>query len=227
MALQARHGTPRETPGEDDSAPQNDSRPSEVEALSLAIEARRLDLTARAETRESRREARRAEAAAARRAARSRRARAHRAMVAGLAGLLVFAAVAGSIWLGRAAAVSLPTFSGAVKAPGPTFSGAVKAPGPTFSDAVEAPGERPATRTASPAGLTTGERRQVEALLKAAGFDAGPVDGRIDPRTRQAIRTYDRFQGKEGRRQGEVTRDLLESLRDVTAMMGVAPKAQP
>jgi len=67
--------------------------------------------------------------------------------------------------------------------------------------------------------LSTGELQTVERLLARLDFRVGAIDGRIDPRTRAAIRRYRRYQGLPTQ-QGRPTPRLLANLRDVAALTG-------
>jgi peptidoglycan hydrolase-like protein with peptidoglycan-binding domain len=59
--------------------------------------------------------------------------------------------------------------------------------------------------------LTPEERRELQTLLTARGFDTGGVDGRIGPRTRAALRLYQRSIGVPP--DGFPTAGLLARLR--------------
>ena len=59
--------------------------------------------------------------------------------------------------------------------------------------------------------LFRAERRALQAALNAAGFNAGPVDGKIGPGTRRAIRAYQRAAGLP--QDGWASLSLLERLR--------------
>ena len=49
----------------------------------------------------------------------------------------------------------------------------------------------PAAKAAvSGAGATASHVREVQEALAAAGYDPGPIDGSIGPRTKAALRTY-------------------------------------
>jgi peptidoglycan hydrolase-like protein with peptidoglycan-binding domain len=68
----------------------------------------------------------------------------------------------------------------------------------------------------------------VQRLIRAEGYDPGTIDGTVGPRTRQAIRAYQRNGGL--RPTGEIDRDLLTKLnladrtvRVVGPLSGVAP----
>ncbi|NKN32767.1 hypothetical protein HF203_05985 [Marichromatium bheemlicum] len=52
--------------------------------------------------------------------------------------------------------------------------------------------------------------RRVQRWLVAHGFDPGPIDGLIGPRTRAAIRAFERAQGQPAR--GAIDFVLLERL---------------
>ncbi len=78
--------------------------------------------------------------------------------------------------------------------------------------------------TAAPDALTRAERRRVERLLKRLDFRVGAVDGRIDARTRAALRRYRRYQGMVAPH-GRVTPALLADLRAVAALADGAGEA--
>ncbi|WP_395543643.1 lytic murein transglycosylase [Neotabrizicola sp. sgz301269] len=59
--------------------------------------------------------------------------------------------------------------------------------------------------------LTQDERKELQALLAAAGFDAGGVDGRIGPKTIAAVKAWQKAQGLTP--DGYPSPDLLEKLR--------------
>jgi len=59
--------------------------------------------------------------------------------------------------------------------------------------------------------LTLDERRELQALLTAAGFDAGGVDGRIGPKTIAAVKAWQRARGLVP--DGYPSPDVLSALR--------------
>lgn len=68
---------------------------------------------------------------------------------------------------------------------------------------------------AAETSLTPSERREVEALLRSLDFETGPVDGRFDPATLDAVQAYKNMAGMTpaDRKVGPA---LLEDLRAVT-----------
>jgi peptidoglycan hydrolase-like protein with peptidoglycan-binding domain len=71
-----------------------------------------------------------------------------------------------------------------------------------------------AARAAAPdlgRNLTRGEMREVQTLLKAAGYDPGPADGLMGPKTRTAIASFGESHGIELTPEPQLT--LLEALR--------------
>ncbi len=83
------------------------------------------------------------------------------------------------------------------------------------------PGAAEPTATDPAGDLTRAERRRVERLLARLDFRTGPVDGRIDARTRAAIARYRRFQGAADPH-GRATPALLADLRAVAALAETA-----
>ena len=118
------------------------------------------------------------------------------------------------IWRKHAGAAVLAIAAMAAVAGSAFWAGRYLFPGPT----VERREGSTSSQKTSVRGLTMTERREVERLLAAMNFDSGPVDGRIDPRTRQAIARYWQAQGKT--RSATVTPRLLTDLRAVAALMG-------
>ncbi len=59
--------------------------------------------------------------------------------------------------------------------------------------------------------LTRGEMREVQTLLKAAGYDPGPADGLMGPKTRTAIASFGESHGVELTPEPQLK--LLEALR--------------
>jgi hypothetical protein len=59
--------------------------------------------------------------------------------------------------------------------------------------------------------LTRGEMREAQTLLKAAGYDPGPADGLIGPKTRTAIASFGEAHGVELTPEPQLK--LLEALR--------------
>jgi hypothetical protein len=101
-----------------------------------------------------------------------------------------------------------------VKPPRPVA--AAPAPKPA---AVPAPAPAPAPQivAAQPVipdltrNLTRGEMREAQTLLKAAGYDPGPADGLIGPKTRTAIASFGEAHGVELTPEPQLK--LLEALR--------------
>ena len=60
--------------------------------------------------------------------------------------------------------------------------------------------------------LTRAQIAAVQSQLAALGYEPGPVDGRLGPRTRAAIDFYQRIAGLEPT--GEITAELADSLSD-------------
>jgi hypothetical protein len=56
--------------------------------------------------------------------------------------------------------------------------------------AAEPASQPPAKAAASGAGATASHVREVQQALSAAGFDPGPIDGIMGPRTKAALRKY-------------------------------------
>lgn len=56
----------------------------------------------------------------------------------------------------------------------------------------------PAKKSYRPSIPATQEGREIQSSLNYFGFDAGPVDGQIGGRTRDAIAEYQRYMGYEG-----------------------------
>jgi len=87
---------------------------------------------------------------------------------------------------------------------------AVPAPAP-------APAPAPPITIADPAkpdlarNLTRGEMREAQTLLKAAGYDPGPADGLMGPKTRTAIASFGEAHGVEPTPEPQLK--LLEALR--------------
>jgi len=82
-------------------------------------------------------------------------------------------------------------------------------PGGTIASS-EAPGLRPAPEVPAAAP----DPRTIESLqedLRSLGYDPGPIDGKLGPRTLSAIRAYQANTG--GRADGRVTAGLVDSLR--------------
>ena len=77
---------------------------------------------------------------------------------------------------------------------------------------VNEPDQSPAT-----GGLSREELEEIEGLLGELDFEPGPVDGKIDDATRQAIRDYQAIAGTA--ETGEASRALLRELREVQAIM--------
>jgi peptidoglycan hydrolase-like protein with peptidoglycan-binding domain len=59
--------------------------------------------------------------------------------------------------------------------------------------------------------LSSSERRELQSLLAKRGFEVGPVDGKVGPRTRAALRAYQRSVGLAP--DGYANSTLLESVR--------------
>jgi Putative peptidoglycan binding domain/Sel1 repeat len=68
---------------------------------------------------------------------------------------------------------------------------------------------RPLTPTA-PSPPAASRLRQAQARLKAAGFDPGPPDGTLGPKTRDALRRYQRTKGLQAT--GELDEPTLDAL---------------
>ena len=62
-----------------------------------------------------------------------------------------------------------------------------------------------------PRNLTRGEMREAQVLLKAAGYDPGPADGLMGPKTRSAIASFGEAHGVELTPEPQLK--LLEALR--------------
>ena len=61
--------------------------------------------------------------------------------------------------------------------------------GPAWAEEPAAP--RPAVKAAAPTGRPAADHiREVQQALTVAGYDPGPIDGVMGPRTRVAIRKY-------------------------------------
>lgn len=54
-------------------------------------------------------------------------------------------------------------------------------------------------------------KRHVQAALKNAGFDPGPLDGKVGPKTEQAIREFQKSKGLI--RDGKITLEMWEELK--------------
>jgi type II secretory pathway predicted ATPase ExeA len=72
---------------------------------------------------------------------------------------------------------------------------------------------------AADASLSASERREVEALLRSLDFETGPIDGRFDPKTLDAVQTYKKMAGMTPADR-TVGPALLEDLRAVTGNLG-------
>jgi hypothetical protein len=103
-----------------------------------------------------------------------------------------------------------------VKPPRPVA--AAPAPKPaTMSAPAPAPAPAPQIAAAEPVrpdltrNLTRGEMREAQALLKAAGYDPGPADGLMGPKTRTAIASFGEAHGVELTPEPQLK--LLEALR--------------
>jgi hypothetical protein len=79
--------------------------------------------------------------------------------------------------------------------------------------------DAPAPASGRESLLSKQERATIERLLARLDFRVGAIDGRIDPRTRAAIRRYRRYQGIPVQ-QGRPTPRLLDNLRAVAALAG-------
>jgi hypothetical protein len=94
---------------------------------------------------------------------------------------------------------------------GPQAGQAARAPdAKATTDAKAATGAKHAARPAGPQS----DPETVAALqtrLKDLGYDPGPPDGQLGPRTRAAIRAYQKTEGLEA--DGQVTASLLEHIR--------------
>jgi hypothetical protein len=80
------------------------------------------------------------------------------------------------------------------------------APAPAPPIAVAEPVRPDLTRN-----LSRGEMREAQALLKAAGYDPGPADGLMGPKTRTAIASFGEAHGVELTPEPQLK--LLETLR--------------
>jgi hypothetical protein len=89
--------------------------------------------------------------------------------------------------------------------PAPTPAPAT-ASAPTPQIAVAEPVKPDLTRN-----LTRGEMREAQVLLKAAGYDPGPADGLMGPKTRTAIASFGEAHGVELTPEPQLK--LLEALR--------------
>lgn len=69
----------------------------------------------------------------------------------------------------------------------------------------------PPSTPAAPTGPESTDVAEIQRLLNERGYDAGPVDGVMGARTRDAIRTYQIEQGMAGT--GEPTAEVAQSLR--------------
>jgi type II secretory pathway predicted ATPase ExeA len=78
---------------------------------------------------------------------------------------------------------------------------------------------------AQQSALSQSERREIEALLRSLDFETGPVDGRLDPKTQDAVQAYKGMAGLTPA-DPKVGRDLLEDLRAVTGNLS-RPDAGP
>jgi peptidoglycan hydrolase-like protein with peptidoglycan-binding domain len=65
--------------------------------------------------------------------------------------------------------------------------------------------------TAPAAAAARARMRQVQERLRAAGFPPGPLDGRLGPQTRAALRQYQQHKGLGVT--GSLDRQTLETLR--------------
>ena len=88
-----------------------------------------------------------------------------------------------------------------------------------YLTAEEAPGPPEDPAGAAQASLSASERREVEALLRSLDFETGPVDGRFDPTTRDAVQAYKNMAGMTPADR-TVGPALLEDLRAVTGNLG-------
>jgi hypothetical protein len=110
------------------------------------------------------------------------------------------------IYYGRAASGSMPADPPAAKG---------RAIGPPRNRAAARADESVAQRS-------RGHTRAVQAGLLAAGHDPGPLDGWMGPKTRGAIRAFQRRHGLY--EDGEIGGGLIEALLDA---LGSAPRAPP
>jgi hypothetical protein len=93
--------------------------------------------------------------------------------------------------------------------PSPPVHPAVTMPAPSVAEATPPlPESKRAERVAS---LTNDEVREMQAWLKAFGFDPGPIDGYPGARTKAAIRRYQAARHAE--ETGELDRSLLRKVR--------------
>lgn len=132
------------------------------------------------------------------------------------------------IWILRGAAV-VQTGAGAIerrpyRARIHGLCGDYRAPRCWGLDAMErGPGDGPAMVPAPSRRLTAGARvRGIQQRLKALGWDPGPLDGAMGPRTRKAIRAYQRRYGLKAA--GRPTGKLLDHL-EVNDLFGRGLKA--
>ena len=73
--------------------------------------------------------------------------------------------------------------------------------------------------------VQTTSSKDVQAYLAELGYDPGPIDGVIGPKTRMAIKA---FQGNEGLTvTGEPSDELLEHLKNRTRVARITPAATP
>jgi Flp pilus assembly protein TadD len=73
------------------------------------------------------------------------------------------------------------------------------------------------------AGLSRADRREIERLLARFDFAPGPVDGRIDGRSRAAIRKFQKIAGLDAT--GQPSPALLTELREVGKELGVVSES--
>jgi peptidoglycan hydrolase-like protein with peptidoglycan-binding domain len=101
--------------------------------------------------------------------------------------------------------------------PRPAASAPAPKPAPVAQSQAPAPVPVSPTVAARPAApdlsrnLTRGEMREAQTLLKAAGYDPGPADGLMGPKTRTAIASFGESHGVELTPEPQLK--LLEALR--------------
>ena len=82
--------------------------------------------------------------------------------------------------------------------------------GGTAGQAARTTGAKQAARPAGPQ-VDRASVRDLQARLKDLGYDPGPADGQLGPKTRAAIRAYQKDTGLKA--DGQVTASLLEQIK--------------